>query len=166
MTQKFTQKYTVMQLLETVPVGTEFSWTEWPLHVTLADVFKIDWDAPTIHEKLTTISHRIAATAIADHDELFGPEKNVRVTILDMSAELLELHYELVSLLEKGNVVFNNPHYIKEGFRAHATVQSNNRLALGGVVTFNSFTLIDMFPNEDPYRRKVLGTIPFTPSHD
>ena len=41
--QNFTQKYTIICLLEEIPEGYEFSSNTGPLHVTLADTFSIEW---------------------------------------------------------------------------------------------------------------------------
>jgi len=40
--QQFTQKYTIIQLFKDIPEGTQFSASNWPLHVTIADTFAID----------------------------------------------------------------------------------------------------------------------------
>lgn len=158
--QKFTQKYAIITLLENLEEGAEYSSDSWPLHVTIADTFAVDWDNTNLLDKLSElVSKRMPVTAVVAHDEYFGPQRQTQVTILDMSKGLVALHYDIVALLKETGAVFNDPQYTEEGFRAHATVQPHARLHEGDVVTFDSITIIDMFPNSDPYRRKVLKTL-------
>jgi 2'-5' RNA ligase len=160
--QKFSQKYTLIQLLEPMSEGVEYDWKEWPLHVTIADIFAISWDVPTLLEKLSQfVQGRPNATAVVGDDTLFGPERQTRVALLQASPKLLALHIDVVNLLKQGDVVFNHPEFTESGFLPHSTVQAHARLNKGEVVTFDALTLIDMFPHEDPYRRKVIKTIPF-----
>jgi len=62
-------------------------------------------------------------------------------------------------LLEQGDLKLNDPQLAREGFLSHATVQKHARLNKGDRVTFNALTLIDMFPDENPYQRRVVKTI-------
>lgn len=158
--QPFTQKYTIIQLLEDMSEGTEYPSSNWPLHVTIADTFAIDWDKNYLRKKLEELLASLKPTkAVGGHDEFFGPEKQTQITILDMSKELIDLHYKVVELLESAGAVFNDPQYTKEGFRAHATVQKHARVNKGDTITFNALSIVDMFPNSDPYQRKILKTM-------
>lgn len=159
---QFSQKYTIIQLLEDLPEGFEYDWKNWPLHITIADVFAIDWSVDTLTTKLKeTLSNQSPFTASVLNDEFFGPNREVRVTLINKTAELTQLHLQVVQLLEEGSVVFNNPHYNGDGFLPHSTVQSHMRLHQGDIVTFNALSIVDMFPDNDPYRRKIIKTIPF-----
>lgn len=160
--QKFTQKYTIITLLETMPEGTEYDWRDWPLHVTLADIFAVDWQANTLGEKLEDLlKGQEPFTAEAKDDIFFGPQQDVRVTVIQKTESLITLHYALVRLLKTGNVTFNNPQFVEKGFVPHCTVQKHSRLHKGDVVHFREASIIDMFPHSDPYRRKLLKTIQF-----
>lgn len=71
--QQFTQKYTIIQLFEDVPEGTQFSASSWPLHATIADIFAIDWGVPTMIEKLTgLLSSHTPAISFVEDDRFFG----------------------------------------------------------------------------------------------
>lgn len=158
--QKFTQKYTLIQLLEAVPEDTQFSSSSWPLHSTIVDIFAIDWDVPTMIKNLEELlAPHGQATTIAEDDELFGPEKQTLVVLLRKTDDLVKLHDDVVALLEKGGLELNKPQFAHEGFLPHSTVQKHARLNKGDEVTFSALTIIDMFPDEDPYQRKILRTI-------
>lgn len=156
----FTQKYTLIQLFETVPERTQFSMSDWPLHSTIVDVFATTWDVPTMVGRLIALlANHEQASSVAIGDTFFGPEKETRVTLLKKTPSLLRLHNDVITLLEQGGIKLNDPQYAREGFLPHATVQQHARLNKGDVLTFDALTLIDMFPDGDPYERRVLRTV-------
>lgn len=158
--QQFTQKYTIIQLFKDIPEGTQFSASNWPLHVTIADTFAIDWDVPTMVEKLTQLlSSRTSATSVVENDRFFGDQRQVRVALLKKTDDLVKLHQDVIKVLERGGWKPNDPQFAKEGFLPHSTVQKHTRLNKGDEVIFNALTIIDMFPGEDPYQRRVIKTI-------
>ena len=158
--QQFTQKYTIIQLFKDIPEGTQFSASNWPLHVTIADTFAIDWDVPTMVEKLTQLlSSRTSATSVVENDRFFGDQRPVRVALLKKTDDLVKLHQDVIKVLERGGWKPNDPQFAKEGFLPHSTVQKHTRLNKGDEVIFNALTIIDMFPGENPYQRRVIKTI-------
>jgi 2'-5' RNA ligase len=158
--QKFTQKYTIVCFLEDKDEGYEYSANQWPSHVTLADTFSIEWDINTLVEELTNLAKRLKPiSSKVSHDEYFGPNKQVLVAIIDKNKNLSELHCQIVDLLKKAGVKFNDPQYSEAGFYPHSTVQPHARVEIGETVHFNNLALVDMFPNEDAYHRKILKLI-------
>ena len=158
--QQFTQKYTIIQLFKDIPEGTQFSASNWPLHVTIADTFAIDWDVPTMVEKLTQLlSSRTSATSVVENDRFFGDQRQVRVALLKKTDDLVKLHQDIIKVLERGGWKPNDPQFAKEGFLPHSTVQKHTRLNKGDEVIFNALTIIDMFHGENPYQRRVIKTI-------
>lgn len=156
----YTQKYALIMPLEPLAVGIEYASTSWPLHVTIADTFAVNWEETGLREQLANLlSERQPVTAIAAHDEWFGAHQHTQVTILTMSPELITLHNDVIALLESAGAVFNNPGYNGLGYRAHATVQAHARLRIGDRLELDQIALIDMFPRGDPYQRKVLAVI-------
>lgn len=158
--QAFTQKYTIIQLFEEAPEGAQFASTDWPLHATIVDTFAIDWDMPIMIRKLKRLLDAYPqATSVAEEDTFFGPEKQTQVVLLKKTDSLVKLHYDVIALLEGGDLRLNDPQFARDGFLPHATVRQHARLHKGDHVTFSALTLIDMFPDKDPYQRKVLRTI-------
>lgn len=158
--QEFTQKYTIIQLFEVVPEGTQFSASNWPLHATIADTFAIDWGVPTMIEKLAQLlSSHALATSVTEDDRFFGDEGQVRVTLLRKTDDLVKLHHDVIELLEQGGWKPNDPQFARDGFLPHSTVQKHARLNKGDEVAFNALTIIDMFPGGDPYQREVIKTM-------
>jgi len=157
---KFTQKYTLIQLLEEIEDGYEYSSSNWPLHTTIADTFAVDWDEDNLLGKLEVLlaKHKSFSTKATDF-EFFGQEKQIKVTLLELNEELLELHSSVVSLLKSAGAIFNDPQFTGASYLPHATVQPHAHLKKGDIVNFTGLSLIDMFPNDDPYRRKILKTM-------
>jgi len=161
--RKFSQKYTIIQLFEEVPESAFFSSNDWPLHSTIIDTFAIDWTVDVMAEALSTLlSDYTAIKTVATKDEFFGLEKQTHVILIDMSDSLIKLHYDVVELLENGGLRLNDPQFAKKGFLSHATVQKHARLSKGETVTFNALSIVDMFPDEDPHKRRILKTIKFS----
>ena len=71
----------------------------------------------------------------------------------------MKLHFDVLAILEDGGLILNDPQFARDGFLPHATVQAHARLNKGDRVQFTALSIIDMFPNKDPYKRKVLKTI-------
>lgn len=65
----------------------------------------------------------------------------------------------MLAILEGGEIALNDPQFSRNGFLPHGTVQKHARLNKGDKVRFTALSIVDMFPDEDPYMRKVLNTI-------
>lgn len=159
-TKQFIQKYAIVQLFEDMPVGTQFAATNWPLHSTIADTFAIDWDIATMVEKLAELlKNHSRATSVTGDDRFFGDNGQVQAALLQKTDSLAKLHYDVIELLEKGGWKPNDPQFANEGFLPHSTVQLHSRLSKGQKVSFNALSIVDFFPDGDPYQRKLLATI-------
>lgn len=160
--QKLTQKYAIVHLIDNLPVGYEFSMSDWPLHITLADVFAIDGNsAELIIDLETELSSHPPIQSSVMGDDWFGENKSVHVKLINKTEELQQLHETILSALSNYKVNFNNPKYTRKGFKPHSTVQKSSRLNFDDTVTLDSLSLIDMFPASDPYKRRIVGTIQF-----
>lgn len=154
----FSQKYTIICLLEDRVTGSTYDYTAWPLHITIADTFAIDWQVGQILNALKSIAAKTKKfTAKAAHDEYFGANHDIGVTIITPDEQLTRLHYDIVKALKPGGLIFNDPQYNEAGYRAHAKIQPHARINEGDSVDISKIALIDMFPEKDPYKRKVLG---------
>lgn len=158
--QKFTQKYTIICLFEDVEEGFSYSSSDWPLHTTFVDTFAIDWDVTTIKQKLEEVAKNLSATTTTGiGEEYFGPNKEVHVILLEKNSDMKNIHYKLLDTLKQGKLKLNDPQYSEDGYLPHSTVQKHATVKIGEEVKINNLVLIDMFPDEDPYQRKVLKVV-------
>ena len=160
--QKLTQKYTLVHLLDDLPDGYEYSMKDWPLHITLADVFAIEGSPENLLKSLDTALSSFSSikTKIVGED-WFGDDMSVHVKLIEKTDDLMILHDTIIDELKKLNAMFNNPQYTGAGFKPHATVKSNDNLIDRDAIIIDSITLIDMFPDNDPNNRRVMSTIYF-----
>lgn len=159
-TQPFTQKYAIVQFFEPIDEGYEYSSDNWPLHSTIVDTFAIDWSVDEMVNKLAELlCDHAPAESVAEGDKFFGESGQVQVTLLDQSESLVNLHFDVVTALEDGGLVLNDPQFARNGFLPHATAQKHARLHKGDEVAFTALSIVDMFPDADAYKRRVLKTI-------
>lgn len=160
MTQQFTQKYTIVQFFDDIGEGYEYSSDSWPLHSTIVDTFAIDWSVDEMVGRLKDVlKNHATADSVAEDDRFFGDQGQVQVVLLNRSNSLVELHQDVLTALEEGGLKLNDPQFARDGFLPHATVQKHARLDKGDKVRFTALSIVDMFPDKDPYKRKVLKTI-------
>lgn len=161
--EKFTQKWAIIILLENHVDGSEFYFTDFPLHVTLAGVFAIKYSGAELIEMLQKLTATMNPfEMIADEEALFGDNKDIAVMKILQTPELMEL-YELIhnELLKRG-VIFNTPRHEGNGYIPHSTYQKSGRLHSGEKVFAKSISLIDLLPNGDGLMRKITKTIQFS----
>ncbi len=161
-TQPLTQKYAIVHLTNNLADGYEFSMTDWPLHVTVADVFSIKSNGKDL---ITDLHIHLCSTkpftTNVIGEEWFGQSHDVHVKLLLKTSELQVLHNKTLAVLDKHGAVFNNPEFTNAGFKPHFTIGNYDDHMFEKDVTINSVSLIDMFPNKNPYQRRVIGTVDF-----
>lgn len=154
------QKYVIVQFLEDTPVGDEFDMSEWPLHVTLVANFAVNLPQNKVIEHFNHIvAQQCVCESKAAEDDYFGPEKQVHVTVLEPTKQLMDIHLNLIAYIKKLDAVFDEPKYLESGYRAHATIQKIQTLQLGDKVRIEELSLIDMFPGQNIKKRKVLSKL-------
>ncbi|MFZ3010162.1 MAG: hypothetical protein WA030_04075 [Candidatus Microsaccharimonas sp.] len=151
---KYSQKYTLVAFLKPIEVGTEFAMVDWPLHVTLADVFAIGLDT-AIEQKLTDLlARQLPISSSVGEDATLG---TTRVALINNNSKLQDLHDKIVDLLELNGAEFNTPEFTGKGFLPYSTIQKSGRLSTGDEFKITSVSLVDMFPEGEWQQRKVLN---------
>lgn len=157
---EFTQKWAIISLLEAAPEGAEFYYTDFPLHLTFAGVFAIDTSGDELVEGLhDLLSHVSKFTIVADQQALFGPKKDIAVMKIHKDPELMHLYGSIHAWLVDHGATYNAPEYQGNGYLPHATVQKTAHLQPNEQRSITSISLIDLYPNQDGYQRKIFKTI-------
>ncbi len=158
MTAQYSQKYTVICFLEHNP-GLNFPATEWPLHITLLDTFKTDWQVDKLASALGDLAEATRPfTTLVTNSVMLGENKDEPVKLLASSKDILRLHHGLLLLGDKASLVFNTPEFVGNGFLPHITDQRCSNVEIGKSYQFSTISLVDMFPNSDHLQRKILFT--------
>lgn len=159
------QKYLVVSFINPENVSDTFSAANWPLHCTLLPNFSTEAlpeDVILAVSKVAT-SHQQIIVEIGE-EALFGPDANFPVSLVLPTQQVLEFHTSLTSRLEPLHITYDNPQFVHEGYRPHITIQENARVHQGNFLTIKTISLIDMIPDGDTTRRKVIKS--FELSHD
>jgi 2'-5' RNA ligase len=160
--EKFTQKWAVIIPLEKHPDGSEFYYTDFPLHITIAGVFATTDSGAELEKMLHLLIKSTRPFEVtADEEALFGDNKDISVMKISATPELIHLYELIHSELLKEGAVFNTPHHEGEGYIPHSTYQKSGRLQTGEKVIAKSISLIDLLPNGDGLMRKITKTIKF-----
>lgn len=158
--EKFTQKWAVISLLEDTAEGSEFYYTDFPLHITLAGVFAVEKNSTQlIHELDTLLAGKKRVEIEAEEQAMFGPAQDIAVMKVKKTPNLINLYSTIYGWLENAGAAYNSPEYQGEGYLPHVTAQTTGSLVPGEKRLLKSVSLIDLFPNNDGYRRKIFRTI-------
>lgn len=158
--QKFSQKYTIICLLEEIMEGHEFSSTNWPLHITLADTFSISKSSKDLIRLIVKLAKKFSPINIeSTNNEFFGPNQDIKVTVYENNEYITKLHFEILDALQYLGVVFNDPQYTREGYKPHSTVQKHNEIKVGTKELISNLAIVDMFHNKDSNQRKILKKV-------
>lgn len=162
MTQQYSQKYSVVCFFEPQAKSHQFSASDWPIHVTILDTFKTEWQLDPLSKTLGEIATTVAPfDAIPISEAILGEEKDVPIKLLQLQGGILALYEKLMSLVEEGSFVFNTPQFVGDGFLPHATDQTDSQVKTGKSYRLGSISLIDMFPDDNHLRRKTVNTYNF-----
>ena len=150
---KYSQKYTLVSFFESIEIITEFAMTDWPPHITLADVFAIELDTGIEQKLEAMLACQPPITLSARGDSVLG---TTEVVLIEKNDGLQKLHDQIVDLLELHGAKFNTPEFTRSGFLPHSTIQKSGRLSEGDKIEINTLFLIDVFPNKNWQQRRVL----------
>ena len=157
---EYSQKYTIVSFVDTVPEGTVFHYSDWPQHVTIVDTFACDLDAIMGIKEIGDATSPIEIAG--DEHRVFNDlARDIPVTIMTRSTEITELHEALLDYLLGKGAVLNSPEYSLRGFLPHTAAKENSKIGIGTKVMLTSISIVDMFVDSDWQKRKVLKTFDF-----
>jgi 2'-5' RNA ligase len=155
------QKYVVVHFIDVKNTPTNFHMSQWPLHITLLANFQII-DIDKLQTELVSFTEqRTPFTVAAKGEALFGPQQDVRVSLIEPNSNILGLHADLLKMALDMNALFDAPQYNGPGYRPHSTIHDYARVQDGQSVAVDSLTLVDRFPDNDIKRRRIIQTFDF-----
>jgi 2'-5' RNA ligase len=161
MSMTYSQKWCLVALLEDVSIGYEFDMKDYPLHITLVDVHDFDWGDNKLKEKFQELIKQQQPFGVSalGFGALGPADKPTKVTFIEKSPRLIELHEKIIKFLEASGAVFNNQEWNHEGFLPHSTIQKTGKVEEHSEITINNIALIDMFHESDWKKRKIAWKI-------
>lgn len=150
---EYSQKYCLVAFLEPVEPGARFSMTEWPLHITIADVFSVSLTADLDSDLIDLVQKQPWLELVAGQAGNLG---EARVVFVNKTDDFQNFHTKIVGLLDQAGAKFNNPEFTLVGFLPHITINESVQPGQLGKIEVRSVSLIDMFPEGDWRQRKVL----------
>lgn len=156
--QRLTQKWAVASFFDELEPGFEFAQEDTPLHATLAGVFAINKVGDEITRILQRYLQDVEQFAVTGQaEERWGAD--LVVTKLADSEEFSALYAGVQDCLINSGAVFNEPEYLHDGFTPHVTKQKSSNLPIGETKKISQVSLVDMFPGNNGYRRRIHSTI-------
>lgn len=152
---EYSQKYCLIQPIVPLQIGDEFAASDWPLHVTIVGVFALNWNENYFLELLKLIKNHHIFSSQTMSIEYFGPKREVKVRLVEQNQKLQVLHTDIANFIAQSGGIFNDPQYQFDSFRPHVTMRGD-KPGENLEITFDKFALIDMFPNGDHTRRKII----------
>ena len=158
--EKLTQKWCIPAFFDELEDGFEFAMTDYPLHMTIAGVFDFDKKGIEIAELINgLLAHSQSFEVVAGDDVYWGINKDIQVVLMEKSEQLASLVKKIYNFLISNGVEFYQPEYEGKYNISHSTVQKTDRLQKGETVIINKLSLVDMFPDSNGYRRRIVKTI-------
>ncbi len=155
--------YGLATIYEDHPVGQEFTFDNLPLHLTHIDSFETGQSVDELAVKLKEIlAGQQALTTKAIADELFGINKDILVTALELTPQLTSLHGAIIRLLEREGATLKNPQFNGDNFTPHISVYGPKRVVVGQVVPIKDISLTSKVSDADDANRRVLANITLT----
>jgi 2'-5' RNA ligase len=138
-------KFVIALALAPLVTGDEFPAETWPLHLTVVPTFETAHSVGELETAIAPVlSRTMPITVVGESLELFGPNRDVRVTTVRASDELRELHLGLLAVLEPLGPRHLKPRYIGDDYRPHVSHTAHATFAPGEIATLQQAAIVDM----------------------
>ncbi len=134
----------VVYLVEPRQPGDRFRRTrlDWPLHITLVPWFSVKSETAVIPELDSLVSNYPQFPVTVGQDAMFGPDKNIPVSIVATPEPCRKLQDILVKALRYHGAIFASERWIGAEYRPHITHHGSRRDQAGDTEHVRSITLV------------------------
>lgn len=135
-------RYGFATLIGDYPTEYKFKPDNIPLHLTHVDSFEVNLNTAELASKLEQVlvgQRSFSVKAIAD--TMLGPDKDIPVTMLELTSELAALHKAIMDMLDTEGAVLKNPHFHRDGFDPHISIYGAKRVAIGDEVPIKDVSI-------------------------
>lgn len=153
-------RYGIATILEDCPVGYEFTGKNIPLHLTHVDSFVVNGDIDSVKAKLQQQLEDFPRFEVKVlKDEMYGPEKDIPVTTLELNSSLKSLHGIIMSLLDKEGATLKNPHFHNDGFKPHISMYGSRRVSTDKPVPVKNLSIASKISEGEDAIYRILAVI-------
>lgn len=153
-------KFGIATLIEKYPVGYEFAPDNIPLHLTHIDSFTIEVTPEVLAAELQGLLVHVKPFRVrAVRDEMFGPGKDIPVTVLELTPQLAMLHQQIMEMLTAENAVLKRPEYNGEFYVPHVSIYGDRRIKVGDEILINDMVLATKVSDEEGANHRILATM-------
>ncbi len=118
--------------LEIDPVRIGDAYSPVPLHCTLMHWFRSTRSAKSVEEMLRFVcSDHKPIELLSRQHELFGPNKDIPVIVIERNDALYRLHCDLYVMLRAANTEFSELRFVGSKYRPHVTTQKGRAFKPG-----------------------------------
>jgi hypothetical protein len=154
-------RFAVCAFLDDVALDAEFDAGALPLHVTLLGNATIGAEQGQLEAVLEAVAAGFPPFEAEGGDDAgFGPDGDIEVTLVEDDGSLLRAHLELVGLLRRLDLRLDPPAYAGRDYRPHVTVRDGDRIERGESFELAAIALVDLEPDGDRGRRRVVAQLP------
>lgn len=135
-------RYGLASIFEHTDDGFEFVASNTPLHLTHVDVLEIDMKPGVFIPALSGhLSKEPEFIINLTEDTFLGPDKDIPVTLVELTQELKAFHNRLLKFLLSNGATFENPQFLDEQYTPHISIYGSRRVELGTLIPINSVSI-------------------------
>lgn len=139
-------------MVDKLPKGAAFrrKRMEWPLHVTVMPWFSVAKPQHLLLQDLETITKKRKSFRLAvDSDALFGPKKDISVSLVQKNENISSLHQELLRyVLAHGAVEDSYVQWLGDAYRPHITHHGKIRPNTGDIISADGLTIVKLLEDD------------------
>lgn len=147
-------------LIENHDVGYEFSQANIPLHLTHVDSFQVELGTDELTALLSkSLADQSPFAVKATRDELYGSNKDILVTELELNPKLSHLHFIIMNMLRDNNAVLKNPQFHDDGYSPHISVYDSRPVQPGDDILVDNLVIASKTSDADDAMTRILAKI-------
>lgn len=156
-------RYGLATIFEEHEAGHDFTTADLPLHLTHIDSFETEMNPDELIVKLQAVlADQKAFTVKALADELYGVDKDIPVTTVELTPEFKSLHSQLVDFLQGEGIALRNPQFNGDNFTPHVSTYGEKRLVIGQDLAISDISLATKVSDTEDANRRVLANFTFS----
>lgn len=151
-------RFVVVLPLVPLVVGDTFTVAQWPLHLTLVEPFETDAEVEALNAALSPVAAVAAPVpAVVGEDAMFGPRRNILVSLVHDDGALLALRVAAMAALREHGVDLG---HTRTDYRPHVTAKQHARMHAGDRLMLDSVALVRLRPPETSHHGRIVGSWP------